>query len=87
MVSEVLVPSRGYLFLNGELLLNERQHGRVLVPSRGYLFLNNIRMEFGPTRTRSRPLSGISISQFVMGKALIFDMDGSRPLSGISISQ
>ena len=36
---EVLVPSRGYLFLN-ELNSTQRESVKVLVPSRGYLFLN-----------------------------------------------
>ena len=37
--TEVLVPSRGYLFLNETDTVNDVR-GCVLVPSRGYLFLN-----------------------------------------------
>ena len=86
-LEKVLVPSRGYLFLN-EVVRMSKFIKAVLVPSRGYLFLNKKYLAiWDKTVESSRPLSGISISQYVLMKYVKESLLCSRPLSGISISQ
>ena len=71
-MGKVLVPSRGYLFLNDRKSALERLYLPVLVPSRGYLFLNHKQPWYRSIQPRSRPLSGISISQCKNGKTYTY---------------
>ena len=83
----VLVPSRGYLYLNGLSLFVLAELEVVLVPSRGYLYLNAKMKKYNLSAIMSsRPLSGLSISQWDKFDWMMTDV-GSRPLSGLSISQ
>ena len=85
---KVLVPSRGYLYLNRSARCGTAPPLASSRPLSGLSISQSMtRIEEMRSSMSSRPLSGLSISQLERRRRVQIAPGGSRPLSGLSISQ